>query len=205
MKLITGPASPFGRKVRVVAIELGLDARIEIELFPPDQIAARSAPHNPLSKMPALIRDEGGPLFDSPVICEYLDSLHGGTKLFPAQGEAKWNALRLQALGDGIGEAVGALGAEKSRPAPAQHALTIESQSARIAHALDYLEARIDELSGQLNIGQIAVACGLGYVDFLVPALGWQNSRPQLADWFQTFSRRDSMQRTLFRRPATVH
>lgn len=204
MKLITGPASTFGRKVRVVAIEIGIESRIQIELFPPDQITARAAPHNPLGKVPVLFPDEGDPLYDSPVICEYLDSLNGGSKLFPTQGEARWNALRLQALGDGIGEAVGALGAEKSRSAPVQHAPAIDAQSARIERALDYLETRIGELSGPLSIGQVAVACGLGYIDFREPALGWRTSRPQLADWFESFSRRDSMQRTFYRRPASA-
>ena len=106
MKLIGSLASPFVRKVRIVMAEKKLDAELVLEDVWGNDAILQS---NPLGKVPVLFSDEGDPLYDSPVICEYLDSLNGGSKLFPTQGEARWNALRLQALGDGIVDSVVAL------------------------------------------------------------------------------------------------
>ena len=104
MKLFFNMASPFVRKVRVFARETGLDGKIEevVTMVSPVQENAGLAQANPLKKIPALVLDDGSAVFDSPVICEYLDSLHSGRKLFPAAGPARWTALKLQATGDGI-------------------------------------------------------------------------------------------------------
>src|SRR3954470_24384747 len=108
MKLRHNPASPYVRKVMVVAHELGLADKIELlsTAVSPVESNAALAAENPLVKIPALTTDDGQVLFDSPVICEYLDSLAGGGKVFPASGKARWTALCQQALGDGILDAL---------------------------------------------------------------------------------------------------
>ena len=201
MKLISGPASPFGRKARVMVMETELESKVEVLLIPPGQIAVQSMPHNPLGKVPVLIRDDGTPLYDSPVICEYLDSLHASAKFFPPGGEARWITLRLQALGDGIAETVGAIGAEMSRPEPSRNTPAIAAHTARFARALDYVDNHLEEISGPPDVGALAIACGLGYADFRDIRPDWRRQRPHLAKWFEKFSQRDSMQRTLYRRP----
>ena len=116
MKLRWAPGSPFVRKVTVTAIETGLDGRIErieTDYRPQDGALVRD---NPLGRVPALIRDDGSVLADSPVICAWLDSLHDGPKLIPDAGEARWRALNLEGLGDGLGEAAIAVQRERSRP-----------------------------------------------------------------------------------------
>ncbi len=102
MKLRYSPTSPYVRKVSVTALELGLTERIARVPTDTQDRESGIAEHNPLGKVPALILDDGGVLYDSPVICEYLDSLHDGPPMFPAAGPARWTALRQQALGDGI-------------------------------------------------------------------------------------------------------
>jgi len=201
MKVITAPASPFGRKVRVAIIELALEDKVEVEIFPVQELPTRAAPVNPLGKIPVLIRDDGSTLYDSAVICEYLDALAGGAKLFPASGEARWAALRLQALGGGIGEAATLIGGERNRPEPIRFAPFVQSQSAKIARAADALEKIADAFGSTVQIGQIAVACGLGYADFRIPDLDWRGGHPNLTRWFEGFAQRPSMARTAFRPP----
>src|SRR3954452_2785519 len=121
MKLRHNPASPYVRKVMVVAHELGLADKIELlsTAVSPVESNAALAAENPLMKIPALTTDDGQVLFDSPVICEYLDSLAGGGKVFPASGKARWTALCQQALGDGI---LGSCAATRSRRGPRRNA-----------------------------------------------------------------------------------
>jgi glutathione S-transferase len=201
MKVITAPASPFGRKVRVAIIELALEDKVEVEIFPVQELAARATAVNPLGKIPVLIRDDGSTLYDSAVICEYLDGLAGGHKLFPASGEPRWIALKLQALGNGIGEAATLVGGERNRPEPNRFAPFVQSQSGKIARAADTLETIVDGFPREPNIGQIAIACSLGYTDFRVPDLDWRAGHPKLTRWFAGFAERPSMTRTVFRPP----
>ena len=203
MKVITAPASPFGRKVRVAIFELGLEDKIEVEIFPVQELAQRAAPVNPLGKIPVLIRDDGSTLYDSAVICEFLDEMAGG-KLFPNAGEARITALKLQALGSGVGEAATLVGGERNRPEANRFAPFIQAQSAKIARAAEELEKIVDGFPREPNIGQIAVACALGYTDFRVPDLDWRVGHPKLTRWFAAFTERPSMQKTIFRPPVAV-
>jgi len=196
MKLRYSPTSPYVRKVAVTLIETGLDDRVEripTDVWNPETDIARD---NPLGKIPTLIRDDGQVLYDSPVVCEYLDSLHDGEKLFPASGEARWKALRLQALGDGMTDAGVSWLIETRRPEELQYDTWMERQTNVIFRAMDTLEAELDELDKGFGIGQIAVACALGWLDFRRPDLGWRTERPGLADWFEGVSERPSMTRT---------
>ena len=198
MLLHTNPASPFGRKVAVVAHETGLASRIEIRdqavspVSPNDAVAAA----NPLGKIPCLVTDDGEALYNSRVIAEYLDGLHGGARLFPAGGEARWRTLRRQALGDGIMDAAVAARYEAVlRPEAYRWDGWIEGQKRKVARGLDRLEAEAADLDG-VDIGLIAAGCALGYLDFRYPDWPWRPGRPRLAAWFERFDARASMQQT---------
>ena len=201
MKVITAPASPFGRKVRVAIVELGLADKVAVEIFPVQELAARAAPVNPLGKIPVLIGDDGSTLYDSAVICEYLDGLAGGGRLIPAEREARLAALKLQALGNGIGEAATLIGGERGRPEAARHAPFIEAQKAKIERAANELEKIADGFPATPHVGHIAVACSLGYADFRTPDIDWRKGRPKLAAWFARMAERPSFSSTVFRPP----
>ena len=202
MKLRYSATSPYVRKVSVTAIELGLGERIE--RVPTDTQDRNSgiAEHNPLGKVPALILDDGGVLYDSPVICEYLDSLHDGPRIFPAEGPARWTALRQQALGDGILDAAILRMLEMvRRPEEFRWEGWIDHQTAKVARAVDRFEAEVAALEGPLTIGRITAGCALGYLDFRAPELDWRAGRPKLATWHEDFAQRPSMQETTPKAP----
>jgi glutathione S-transferase len=182
----------------VVAMETGLADRIETlpTAVAPTKPNDEMARENPLVKIPALTTDEGDVLFDSPVICEYLDSLHGGAKLFPAGGAARWTALRQQALGDGILDAAILCRYESLRPKEVQWPDWIGGQMRKVRGGLDALDKATGTLSGPLTIGQITVGCALGYLDFRFPGEAWRGARPALARWYEDFAKRPSMQAT---------
>ncbi|NNG05068.1 MAG: glutathione S-transferase [Inquilinus sp.] len=196
MKLRFSPTSPYVRKVRALAIETGLADRLELAATDPWQADTDLPASNPLGKVPALELDDGTVLFDSPVICEYLDSLHGGTKLFPAAGPARWKALRLQAIGDGICDAAILRRLDGMRPAGLQSADWQQRQRQAVARACDLLEAEAGTLGGPATIGQLAIACALGYLDFRFDADKWREGRPKLAAWFADFAKRPSIAET---------
>ncbi len=197
MKLRHSTTSPYVRKVTVTALELGLDDRIERIPTNTMDPSSEHAADNPLGKVPALITDEGERLYDSPVICEYLDSLHDGVPLFPPAGAARWRALRLQALADGILDAAILKMLEvRRRPEALRWEGWIKLQGGKIARALDQLEREVEALAGPLTIAQIAAGCALGYLDFRFPDEDWRAARPALAAWYQGFAQRPSMQQT---------
>ena len=200
MKLFFNHASPFVRKVRVFARETGLDGKIEevTTMVSPVQENADLAQANPLKKIPALVLDDGTTVFDSPVICEYLDSVHTGRKLFPASGPARWAALKLQATGDGILDAGVLCRYEMAiRPKEFQWAGWIAGQKTKWNGGLDLLEKEAGTLDGEPTIGGITVACALGWLDFRYGDDEWRKGRPKLAGWFEKFSARPSMQATM--------
>lgn len=202
MKLFYSPTSPYVRKVNVCAIELGLDEKLERILTNPWEKDASLLAENPLSKVPTLITDDGMVLFDSPVICEFLDSLAGGNKLFPAGGKERWLALRLQALGDGMLDAAVLRFLERKRPDGQQSGDWDDVQRNAIQRTLSYLESEVKDWRGQITIGQIAVACGLGYLDFRFANDAWRQEHPGLSEWFAKFVERYSMQKTIPAMPA---
>lgn len=199
MKLYFNPASPFVRKVRVAARETGTHGKIEeiATAVSPVKVNTDLAGANPLVKIPTLVTDDGTALFDSPVICEYLDSLHAGRKLFPPPGAARWSALRLQAVADGILDA-GILCRYESmlRPQELQWTDWIAGQKGKWHAGLDLLEQNAGELDGEPTIGSIAVGCALGWLDFRFGDDPWRSGRPRLTRWYETFSARPAMQAT---------
>ena len=199
MKLFHNIASPFVRKVRVLAAETGLASRMELvqSVFTPVSPDTDLFASNPLGKIPTLMLEDGTALFDSRVICEYLDSLHAGPKMFPPEGAARWAALARQALGDGILDAAVGTRYELALREPSrQWPEWIENQKQKYRRSLDTLEAEAATLDGPLDIGVITAACALGYLDFRYPDEAWRDKRPGLARWYASFSERDSMRST---------
>jgi glutathione S-transferase len=196
MKLRHSPTSPFVRKVQVLAIETGLDKRLEMVATSTTDPASGLSKENPLGKVPSFVADDGTALYDSPVICEYLDSLHGGAKMFPAAGPQRWTALRRQALADGIMDA-GVLGRGESLRADGERSVSyLALQKQKMANAVDALEKEAPSFGSGIDIGLIAIACALGYLDFRYAADAWRNGHPNLAKWYDAFAQRPSMQRT---------
>ncbi len=182
MKLSFSGASPYVRKAMACAIVRGIDGQItNLGLGTTD---AGLAALNPLGKIPTLITDDGVALYDSPVICEYLDSIGGAPKLFPAAGPARWKALQLQALGDGIMDASQPRRREIALPQDDGRKEYIATQRAKVERALDMLEAEADQLGALATIGDIAVACALGYLDFRYQNEPWRPGHPKLEAWY---------------------
>ena len=199
MKLYYSSTSPFVRKVMVCALEHGLADSLELvttKVVPsePNREYARVAP---LIKVPALVRDDGMVLFDSIVICEYLDSLGKGQRLFPPSGDGRWKALRLHAAADGILEAAVLARYENFvRPEPLRWKAWTDGQIVKVDQALDFLEQNRADLEG-VTIGTIAVACALGYLDFRYADRNWRGSHPKLAAWYEEMAKRPSLQKTV--------
>ena len=197
MKLFYNPASPYVRKVMVLAHEAKLADRITLisESVLPNKPNALVAASNPLMKVPTLLLEDGSALFDSRVIAEYLDAQSGGA-FFPAAGAQRWVALRLQALADGVLDAAILVRYERAlRPAEKQWADWIDGQLLKIRQGLDALEAQTG-LGSAVTIGEIAVASALGYLDFRFPEENWSATHPRLAAFYEKFSARPSMMAT---------
>ena len=198
MQLLTSPTSPYCRKVEVLLRESGLSDHVELVAGSGTPLAPNSTTTaaNPIGKIPVLIRDDGPALYDSRVICRYLDSLAGGA-FYPEK--RLWEVLTLEATAEGILDAALLMAYEwRLRPEDIRFAPWVEGQWDKIARALDVIEARwMSHLEGRLDMGHIAVGAALGYLDFRHDARGWRTSRPQLASWFARFSERASMQATV--------
>jgi len=193
MKLRYGPTSPFVRKVLVVACEAGLEGRLEriaTKVWAPESDIGKD---NPLGKIPALILDDGSVLYDSPVICAYLASLNPGAGLVP-EGKARWQALKLEALADGILDAAIARRHESARAPERQEPALVARYAKVMARALEALEAEAGSWDTALTIGQIAAGVACGYLDFRFGHEDWREGRPRLAAWYERFSQRPSMQ-----------
>ncbi|MDN3987278.1 glutathione S-transferase N-terminal domain-containing protein [Zwartia vadi] len=182
MKITASAASPYVRKVMACAIARGIDNQLEKwTIATTDPVLSNS---NPLGKVPTLITDEGVALFDSPVICEFLDSIGTAQPLFPAAGPARWTALRLQAIGDGILDASQPRRRELALPQDEGRVGYIDLQRGKVARAVDVLEKEAATLGPLKTIGDIAVACALGYLDFRFAHEPWRPGHPKLAAWY---------------------
>jgi glutathione S-transferase len=196
MKLYVASASPFGRKASVVIAERGLESRVRQEPASVSPVSRNDevARDNPLGKIPTLVLDDGSTLFDSPVICEYLDSLSGEPRFFPSAAPAKWIALKRQALADGLMDAAILLRYEQAlRPEPLRWVDWIAGQQGKITRALDALESDAPAFGSGFDIGHVTAACATGYLDLRFPHLEWRKGRPALAAWFAGVSQRPSM------------
>ena len=191
MRLFHSSGSPFARKVMACAIARGIERQITI--VPATGEGAELSAVNPLGKLPCLVTDDGLALFDSRVICEFLDTVGDVFPLFPGHA-SRMRSLRFQALGDGICDAAVLRRAEAARPSEAARDKAIAVQAAKLARSLSVLEA--DPPADHLDIGSIAVACALGYLDFRFPHEPWREASPQLTRWFAAMVQRPCLAQT---------
>ncbi|MGD9739919.1 MAG: glutathione S-transferase N-terminal domain-containing protein [Bauldia sp.] len=193
MRLLGTLTSPYVRKVRVVAEELGLGAKFAFEpLVIADQPAALDA--NPLRKVPTLITADGVAIYDSPVIMEWLDAEHGNNRLLPTAGKARWDALTMAALADGILEAGALIRTERAKPEGQQSAGVIKRQTAKIEAALWHLETHAAWRTAPLDLGQIAAGVAVAWLHFRLPEFAPPpTTYPGLAAWADAFAKRPSM------------
>lgn len=201
MTLRYSPTSPYVRKVTVAAHETGQHDRIERVPTLPWDPKTDLPKDNPLGKVPALITPDGA-LYDSPVICEYLDAKSGNGKLIPATGPARWAALRRQALADGMLDAGISHLLEGRRQAGEQSKGWMERQHGIVRRGFDALEAEAGKLGGTVDIGTIAIGCAIGWLEFRsILGADWRQGRPTLARWYEGFAQRPSMLATVPKDP----
>lgn len=201
MKLYGSTRSPAARKVLIVACELG--CRDEIQLVPTfvsrNRINEDLQRHNPLVQLPTLLLDDGSALYDSAVICEYLNSLHPRQPLLPRAGASRWSALRAQALGDKVLDLTLLYRVELRRAPRAQSSAVTKTLREGLAAVLDECEREAAWLgTGPYGIGHITIGTALSYLDFRCADLQWRDTRPGLAGWLPAFLERASSQATQF-------
>ncbi len=201
MKLFYSPASPFARKVRTAAIELGLSERLELEIIdtaPGKPNRPYGEAYNPLRKIPALLCEDGSTVYDSTLICEYLDNMAGGGRIVPRQDAPhRWRVMTDHSLAQGMTEACILMRYETAvRPEERRWQVWIEDQWDRVESGLQWFTHNSAELSEPLNIAHLALGSLLGYIDFRMPERAWRSRFPLLADWNERLQRRPSFQQT---------
>jgi len=188
MILRTSPPSPFGRKVLLAASVLGLSPEITPQKADPSDAADSLRAQNPVGKIPILVLEDGTTLFDSRVILEYLDHRAGGGKIIPREPKARFEALRLQALADGITDAsLLVLYEGRFRPAERHETKWLDYQNDKIKRGFAVLEAAPPPVDAVPNVGQIALACLLGHRDLRFKG-GWRQDNPKLVAWLDRFA-----------------
>lgn len=195
MKLYTHPASPFGRKAVISAIETGLDAAMQIVDVNPWDSAPELLRVNPLSKVPVLIAKNGDSIFDSPAVCDYIDARHGHHRLLPAEPEARLRALRRQALADGMLDAAVAILLNRMQKPERVHRGFVARQEQAIARTLAELESHAGALHDGFNLGHIALVCALDFLS-VAQVVDWKPEHEALAEWLDHMHKRPSVART---------
>lgn len=194
MKLHTSPTSPFGRKCRMAAHVAGVADRLEI-VFADYKSAAFEA-LNPLGKVPALELDDGTALIDSPVIAAYLASLGDEAKVYPTDADAKWRALHLEALADGVTDAAVLAYLEDARADGEKSPGFLDKQLGKMNAGLDVIETMAADFDDRTDIGVLAVAGGLSWIGLKAVGGDWRDGRPNLAAWMDRFAARDCWRTT---------
>ena len=202
MKLHYDAGSALARKVIMLSLEVGLYE--QIKLMPVDSWAVRDpnradrfTQYNPLGRGPILVLEDGFALYDSPVICDYLDTRHEGPKFYPASGAARWRALRLQALADGLIEATLQRVTEDKRGGEFRSTGLIEHLRLMAARTLERFEVEIASLDGPLHIGNLSVLVALADYDFRFPWDDWRRAAPRLAQWYAGMTRLESFEKSM--------
>lgn len=196
MRLFWSAASPYARKVRAVAREKGLAGRIDevaVDAFrdPQDLVAA-----NPLGKVPALVLDDGTALYDSPVICAWLDANGAGPLLVPESGQARFRVLRAEALADGVMDLGLGLTLERRKPDGERSPTSAARWRGQIVQAVDAIAGDGPALPDRMTLGHLAYAVALGYLDFRHPDIAWRDGHPDLAGWYAATAVRPSLAET---------
>ena len=196
MKLYCSSNSPYARKVRVVAHELGIIDQIEMIDTDPRNPDNGFRDINPVTKIPALIASNGDLIIDSPVICEYLNDVYGQGQLLPDHSGKAWKMRSLTGLSDGTLDSGMAVRVEGMRPQALQSEEWVERQFATAKRGIERLEQELGTYSEGINLVGISVACTLGWLMFRFGHIDWLGPHPKLAAWFKTFEQRDSMRLT---------
>lgn len=196
MKLYCSPPSAFSRKVRLAAHALGIAGQIELVMLNPVAEVATLRRVNPLGKIPVLITDEGESLYDSPVICRFLDHTFGPGVVVPADPAECWTAGKLEALSDGMTEAGMLYRQMLGQPDERQDAGAIAHQLGKLTTGLDYLETIVGDFGDKWTLAQIAFACTLGWLQFRLADKAFLVERPKCRDWFEQVSSRTDMMLT---------
>ena len=198
MKIFYSATSPYVRKCLVAAHELGLRDRIELVPAAPHPVNRDQTvvARNPLGKIPTLITDDGAILYDSRVVCEYLNMVAGGP-LFPGAASARFTALAEQSLADGVLDAAVLVRYETfTRPESLRWPEWIAGQTEKVTSGLAEIERRAAGFAARIDIGMISIGCALGYLDLRMGELEWRATHPAAAAWFEKFGARESMRAT---------
>lgn len=196
MQLFYSNTSPYSRKVRLVILEKGLQEKVrQIPCNPFEDVPALTAA-NPLGKVPTLVTDNGVALYDSPVICAYLDELANENRLIPASGENRWRVLRWEALADGILDAAYSIVMEKRRTPQEQSARWPTHWETEIARAIQQVERDHAQLPNTVTLAQLALGSALGYLDFRLPGINWRDQSSSTKEWYEEIKARRSMRQT---------
>ncbi len=194
MLLRHSPTSPFVRKVTVLLHETGLAERVALESVDAWSEPGLLTDENPLSMIPTLVLDDGRTLYDSPVICDYLDRQHASAPMIPSDGDARWRVLREQALADGILDCAVLVFVElQRRPEEKRWESWLDLKRRAIARSLDWLEREVVMFEGRVDLGTVSIAVALGYLDLRGAVGEWRDRRPGLAVWYAGFAQRPSM------------
>jgi glutathione S-transferase len=188
--------SPYVRKVNIVAREHGLAERILLTAVDTRAEPGKLSPLNPLGKIPVLITDAGETIYDSPVICEYLDAEFGNHRLLPAQGTRRWQIMTMVALADGLLDAALLVRHERARPADRQSAEWTDLHLRKVHQALDHFERTVDTFGPELDMAQVGVGAALGYIPLRLLDLEGLPKWPRLKAWYASLSQRPSFRST---------
>ena len=192
MKCYMTGNSPYARKIRVAAIESGLGDEVEWVTLTREERAELVPAMNPLGKVPVAVLESGQVLLDSPVICAYVDSLNKGPKLIPESGDERWAVLTLEALGDGLGEAVIGVSQEAQKPDDKRTQGVVDRQAGKANSGLAALDKQAGDFNEPPLMGEISVACALGYMEYRDVVPGWRETYPALSGWYANILKRQS-------------
>ncbi|MCF6325131.1 MAG: glutathione S-transferase N-terminal domain-containing protein [Gammaproteobacteria bacterium] len=196
MKLFYTNTSPYSRKVRITLLEKRLDGEVEYILCNPFEDAVELKGFNPLGKIPTLVLDDGRVVYDSPVICEYLDTLNSNSELVPSNTDARLLVNTWQALADGIVDASYNTVMEGRRDESERSQKSIERWQGSIVDSLKQIERQIGTLPDEITMAQISLAGALGYLDFRLSYLEWRKGQSNTVAWYEEFAKRASMVET---------
>ena len=192
MKCYMTGNSPYARQIRVAAIESGLSDEVEWVTLTREERAELVPAMNPLGKVPVAVLESGQVLLDSPVICAYVDSLNKGPKLIPESGDERWAVLTLEALGDGLGEAVIGVSQEAQKPDDKRTQGVVDRQAGKANSGLAALDKQAGDFNEPPLMGEISVACALGYMEYRDVVPGWRDNYPTLSGWYANILKRQS-------------
>jgi len=198
MELKYSPLSPFARKILIIAHELGIISRFDLQRVSTRNDAEKLTSFNPLGKIPVLVTDSGAVIYDSAVICEFLDAEFGGHRFIPASGLRRWEVLTRVALSDGVTEAGVTIRYERARPVSEQSSSAVDWQLKKVRLGFDQYEQFIQRWDGNLDLGHIGIASAIGYLQMRLPELDNMKPWPHLKAWYeQQCEQRESFRATV--------